>query len=201
MVVVLDPRRKWHYIEFFVKEKYVDASILTSLRTNMDTLFDTYQKSMPKKEKESKVSSSTSSGMASGESRVEMDIDEIMKRRFEMTMGSSETSFKKTELDKYLGEEREPDTQFDILQWWKVQQCRYPVLAKMARDVLAIPVSTVASESAFSTGGRVLDCFRTSLTPRMVEALVCAQDWFRGSNNPIIIEDTLLEIEKMEAEG
>ena len=44
----------------------------------------------------------------------------------------------------------------------------------IARDVLAIPVLTVASESAFGIGGWVLDTFRTSLTPRIVEALICA---------------------------
>jgi hypothetical protein len=137
-----------------------------------------------------------------GDDREVMDIEELMTKRFEMAMGSSETSLRKTELDKYLGEDREPmDPRFDILQWWKVQQCRYPILAKMARDILAIPVSTVASESAFSTGGRVLDCFRTALTPRMVEALVCTQDWLRASSSLIMVEDTLLEIETMEAEG
>lgn len=116
-------------------------------------------------------------------------------------MGNSESNVKKTEVDKYLAEEREPmDTNFDILNWWRVQQCRYPTLAKMARDMLAIPVSTVASESAFSTGGRVLDSFRTNLTPRMVEALVCSRDWIRASRTPISIADTFLELEKMEEE-
>lgn len=131
-----------------------------------------------------------------------MDIEVIMTKKFEMAMGSSDITSKKTELDKYLGEEREPmDTNFDILLWWKIQQCRYPILSKMARDILTIPVSTVASESAFSTGGRVLDSFRTSLTPRMVEALVCAQDWLRSSRKPIVIDDILLEIEKLEENG
>ncbi|CAN1323950.1 Putative AC transposase [Linum perenne] len=46
----------------------------------------------------------------------------------------------------------------------------------MARDVLAVPISYVASESAFSTGGRVLSNFRTSLTPIIAEALICAED-------------------------
>ncbi|XP_038878772.1 uncharacterized protein LOC120070932 [Benincasa hispida] len=35
----------------------------------------------------------------------------------------------------------------------------------------------VASDSAFSTSGRVIDPFRTSLSPTTVEALVCAQNY------------------------
>ena len=47
----------------------------------------------------------------------------------------------------------------------------------MARDILTIPLSTVASESAFSVGGRVLDAFRSSLKPDIVEAVICLSDW------------------------
>jgi len=49
----------------------------------------------------------------------------------------------------------------------------------MVRDVLATPISTVASESAFSTRGRVLDVFRSYLNPPMAEALICAQNWLK----------------------
>jgi hypothetical protein len=49
----------------------------------------------------------------------------------------------------------------------------------MARDVLAIPITSVASESAFSTVGCNMDDFCTSLTPFMLEVLVCTQDWLR----------------------
>ncbi|KAI7958773.1 hypothetical protein MJO28_002564 [Puccinia striiformis f. sp. tritici] len=38
----------------------------------------------------------------------------------------------------------------------------------------------VASESAFSTGGRVLDDYRTRLNEETVEALLCAQDWIKN---------------------
>ncbi|KAK1434487.1 hypothetical protein QVD17_00230 [Tagetes erecta] len=117
-----------------------------------------------------------------------------------MAMGSSEIFSSRNELDKYLGEEREPkDPYFVILQWWKLNQCRYPDFAKIARDILTIPVSAIASESSFSTGGRVLDSFRMSLTPKMVEALVCAQDWLRDSNCIIMIDDTILEMNMEEA--
>ena len=67
----------------------------------------------------------------------------------------------------------------------------------MARDVLAIPITTVASESAFSTSGRILDDFRSSLTPFMVEALVCTQDWMRRAG-PITDEEDTEELAKLE---
>ena len=51
------------------------------------------------------------------------------------------------------------DVKFEILGWWKTNSDRYQVLSKMARDVLAVRVSTVASESAFSTRGCILDPF------------------------------------------
>ena len=52
----------------------------------------------------------------------------------------------------YLLEPSEdPDVEyFDILMWWKMTSSRYRVISQIARDVLAIPVSTVASESTFS---------------------------------------------------
>ncbi|BAT75705.1 hypothetical protein VIGAN_01361400 [Vigna angularis var. angularis] len=47
----------------------------------------------------------------------------------------------------------------------------------IARNFLAIPISTVASESPFSTGGRFLTPHRSRLHPDTLEALMCVQDW------------------------
>ncbi|CAN0876088.1 Zinc finger BED domain-containing protein RICESLEEPER 2 [Linum grandiflorum] len=69
----------------------------------------------------------------------------------------------------------------------------------MAKDILAVPISTVASVSCFSTGGRVLDDFRSSLTPAIVEALICAEDWLRTSYASVLAEEGLedqLEFER-----
>ncbi|GKB07796.1 zinc finger BED domain-containing protein RICESLEEPER 2, partial [Tanacetum coccineum] len=51
-----------------------------------------------------------------------------------------------------------------------------------------IQISIVASESAFSTGGRVLDPYRTSVSTKIVKALICTQDWVRKSRKPINVD-------------
>ncbi|GAB2298055.1 hypothetical protein Dimus_038510 [Dionaea muscipula] len=106
----------------------------------------------------------------------------------------------KTEIDKYLGERCEKKSpNFDILAWWRVNSFKYPVLSEIARDVLAIPVSTVASEAAFSTGGRVVDQFRSSLSPKLVECLICMQDWMRATPLPFEVEEKIEEIQELES--
>uniref|UniRef100_A0A3Q7GKG6 HAT C-terminal dimerisation domain-containing protein n=1 Tax=Solanum lycopersicum TaxID=4081 RepID=A0A3Q7GKG6_SOLLC len=98
----------------------------------------------------------------------------------------------KSELDKYLLEAQEPESEdFDILSWWKVNSPRFPVLSQLARDVLAIPMSSVASECAFSTGDRILDPFRSSLTPKCVQCLICVQHWLRQETKPICVEEII----------
>ena len=102
----------------------------------------------------------------------------------------------KSEFDKYLtGGFEEDSDDFNTLEWWKVNTPRFPILSHIAKDVLAIPISTVASEAVFSTSRRVLDPFRSSLTPKIVEALVCNQDWFRRSSK-VNVEESLEELEK-----
>ena len=75
---------------------------------------------------------------------------------------------------------------------------RFLILSRMARDILEVPVSTVASEFAFSIGGHVLDAFKSSLTPKIVEALICTQDWLRIHKQPVSIEENIEELEAIE---
>jgi hypothetical protein len=115
-----------------------------------------------------------------------------------MKLGTGSNSNNKSELDKYLAEETEDtEMKLDLLVWWKASEQRFPILSRLARDVLAIPISSVASESAFSTGGRILDDFRSSLTPFMLEALVCTQDWLRWTI-PVDITENIEELTKLE---
>lgn len=106
---------------------------------------------------------------------------------------------KRYEINIYLSEASVEDKgSFDILRWWKLKSERFPILFHMARDVLVVPVAIVASEAAFSTGGRVLDAFRSLLTPKIVEALICTQDWLRMPSQTVSVEETLEDLKSFE---
>ncbi|XP_019164624.1 PREDICTED: zinc finger BED domain-containing protein RICESLEEPER 2-like [Ipomoea nil] len=181
---ILDPRDKIEYMPIQFNQLYGEEK--------GKTMFD---KSVEQSEKFSpSITISDSVSVGRPQSLLK---SQIKKQK----LVSGDLSRKKTELEVYLSEVIvDEDDSFDLLRWWKQQSERFPVLSKMARDILAVPISTVASESAFSTSGRVLDAFRSSLTPRIVEALVCAQDWLRLSNQPISIEENIEDVERIEKE-
>ncbi|GLT53070.1 hypothetical protein SLA2020_263660 [Shorea laevis] len=96
----------------------------------------------------------------------------------------------KTDLDVYLEEDvyicekddngEDTDPEFEALAWWKFNALKYRILSKMARDILAVPISTVASEASFSAGGRVIDPHKASLSVDTVQMLLCGSDWVRS---------------------
>ena len=177
VAALLDPRYKLSlYTKISVEEIFGEESgklVWEAINTSVTELFEEYKTMYaPNEEVVQVVDVDKSKRVSRG-----MLKEKIAKK---MKLNNCSTSTNKSELEKYLSEETEdPESKIDILAWWKVNSNRFPVLGHMARDVLAIPITTVASESAFSTGGRILDDFRTSLTPFMLEALVCTQDWLR----------------------
>jgi len=89
-----------------------------------------------------------------------------------------------TEVDHYLLDECEATTKdFDILLWWKGNAPKYPIIVEIARDIFDIPTSIVASEFAFSNGGRIVDPFMSSLSPLTIDGLICTQDWLKSNED------------------
>jgi hypothetical protein len=87
----------------------------------------------------------------------------------------------KSEIDRYLVEDvKKPSAAFDILNWWKVNSTKFSIFAQIAKDVLSIPITTIASKSACSIGGRVLDPYWSSLALRTVKAFIHLQNWLRS---------------------
>jgi len=68
-----------------------------------------------------------------------------------------------------------------LLMWWKINSGKFSVLSEVALYVLAIPITTIASESSFSIGGCVIDPFWSYLAPKTVKTLICTQNWLRYS--------------------
>ncbi|XP_049378174.1 zinc finger BED domain-containing protein RICESLEEPER 2-like [Solanum stenotomum] len=206
---VLDPRHKFVLVGFalqmmFGKEK--GLVLEHEVRGYMDLMFGEYVKSLSK-DKDSHHSSSLSSSSfekfsslpSSSDSTVQSigSLGSFMVDLMKHKAGNA--TIVKTELQKYLGEENEVETKnFNILSWWKINSPRFPILAEMARNVLAIPISSVASECAFSTGGRILDSFRSSLTPKLVQTLVCLQDWIRSESRHVSVEEDIDVLEQLE---
>uniref|UniRef100_A0A803MYS8 BED-type domain-containing protein n=1 Tax=Chenopodium quinoa TaxID=63459 RepID=A0A803MYS8_CHEQI len=181
VMVVLDPRYKLRFLKYSFKKIYPNDYAKNGARVSNFFSMDN-----------------------NGQENLSSLNNEQMKKFYdEFDEEEDECLVEKCELDNYLEEVREKRVEgdmFDILQWWKEKSEKYKVLATMAKDILAIPVSTVSSESAFSTSSRVLDQFPSSLGPKTVEALVCAQDWLRASNISVDIEHFLKDVEKYEEE-
>ena len=107
-----------------------------------------------------------------------------MDVRYKQKLSEMGVREKKDELETYLRESVEtPDlmlgVEYDVLSWWRKNTSKFPILSEIARDVLALQVSSVASESAFSTSGRLLEPHRSCLTHYMVEVLMCTEQWLK----------------------
>ena len=76
----------------------------------------------------------------------------------------------KLEVASYLMEKAEPFQ--DPLIWWKANAYRFPILSKLARELLSAPPSSVESERLFSIGGNIYTSKRNRLTPEHGEMLM-----------------------------
>ncbi|KAG4162021.1 hypothetical protein ERO13_D01G092050v2 [Gossypium hirsutum] len=87
----------------------------------------------------------------------------------------------KSQLDIYLEEPKlELNSQIDVLNYWSKSLVRYNELSLLACDLWTIPISIVASESAFSMGKKVITPLRSSLKSKTVQPVVCFDDWMRA---------------------
>ncbi|KAJ1689265.1 hypothetical protein LUZ63_013420 [Rhynchospora breviuscula] len=183
---VLDPRCKLDVVQYYMEEMCPDEceNFISNIRECMSELYNEYVKA---KAEEQGASDLNQPGMSKrhksdvGASSMTSDRKAGLK---DYLKGRKGTTGPKTELEEYLSSDRDDvrlDDDFDILGWWKMKEPRFPVLAQLTRDILAVPISTVASESAFSTSGRVLSQVKSSLSDESIEALLCAQDWLRVS--------------------
>ena len=157
VAIVLDPRYKMKYVKFCFEQVYKAREVVTKIalvESTFNRLYEWYYDIYSSKLGNEMSTPTRLGGIYDNDSD---DIDYAFKKKLE-----DETSLEtKSEIGKYLLDNLEKLESYDILNWWKLNASNYPILSKMARDILAIPISTVASESAFSTSGCILDAFRS----------------------------------------
>ncbi|KAK8288672.1 hypothetical protein V6Z12_D07G140600 [Gossypium hirsutum] len=152
-VAILDPRYKLNYVQYCFNTIYgVHASdFVETILSNLRLLFDEYVK-----KSKSTSSSLAGSSNVSDKNPVDSGLDEHNDNSadfegyfdesddYKRYLNESSTRSEKSQLDIYLEEpELELNSQIDVLDYWSKSSVRYNELSLLARDLLAIPISTV----------------------------------------------------------
>ncbi|GKA68201.1 zinc finger BED domain-containing protein RICESLEEPER 2-like protein [Tanacetum coccineum] len=130
------------------------------------------------------------------------------KSRGDPTMSSEYEQYLKT--DFVSGLQPKDFASYDVLGFWKSKENQFPVLSRMAMDILSVQASSVASESAFSTSGRLLTIRRTRLTPESLEMCMCLKDHLDAQERkqdtsplelPLDVEEGVFNVEVQQNEA
>jgi hypothetical protein len=89
------------------------------------------------------------------------------------------------ELDRWLADALLPtksgksDNEIEsiVTMFWRSKEFDYPIVAQMARDFLAIPATSAASERVFSQGGDLITKKRNRIGSNNVRYVLCLRAW------------------------
>lgn len=183
VAAILDPRFKMKLVEYYYSQIYGSTALerIKEVADGIRQLFNAYSICSGLVDQGSSLSGS---GVPSGS----VDSRDRLKGFDKFLNESSQSQSAISDLDKYLEEPIFPrNCDFNILNWWRVHTPRYPILSMMARDVLGTPMSIFGPETAFSSGGKVLDSSECSLSPDTRQALICARDWLQVQQDGMLI--------------
>ncbi|KAF3946835.1 hypothetical protein CMV_026941 [Castanea mollissima] len=184
IVAVLDPRFKMTSINFSFPKIYQGFEVARNIDCVHDSLYQLYNEYVvdytssnvgQSASKSTEGSSSVGGNNSKFKTGGRMEFDQFVRN-------ANNIQPAKSDLDMHLEEGvflclNDSDLDFDALEWCKANNLKFRILSKMASNILSIPITTIASESAFSTTGRVIDVYRASLSTKTVQALLCGGDW------------------------
>ncbi|KAA0051985.1 zinc finger BED domain-containing protein RICESLEEPER 2-like [Cucumis melo var. makuwa] len=181
VAIVLDPRKKLRFVSFCLKNVFgpeVAESMGNVVEQYCRRLFHEYSTTRSgSRQGCSSISTTSTQTVSSLDANIDFDSNENVGEDFVY-----DTIVKEFEGDATTPFEQ-GSSEIDI----------YLLEANVMTEV-----STVASESAFSTEGRVVDSSRCSLAPKTVEALICTQNWLNSDPIHLQIQHELEEASKFE---
>lgn len=86
------------------------------------------------------------------------------------------TSARVDEVDEYLAAPKEAKS-VDVIDFWKLKQKSHPRLAKLAKQILAVQATSVASERAFSKAGCIDSARRSRLSAVSLRSNMLLNSW------------------------
>ncbi|GJW51054.1 zinc finger BED domain-containing protein RICESLEEPER 2-like protein [Tanacetum coccineum] len=154
VAAVLDPRMKLKIMKFSFPKLYHSKQRaeeeFTKLKKFVSALFIEYDQAGKENVRNHVNCVGSTSHIDESDGGFFLGYSKFIEEEYDETLDI--TSEVPEELDHYLKERVcNPNMKLDILAWWKINGLKYPTLQTIARDILAIPISTVASESCFST--------------------------------------------------
>ena len=172
---VLDPRFKLKYVKFCFGEVYdyhKAQDITTKVKDHLVRLYEFYLSANEVEDDNRHIHDVNDMDCN------EIEVGDNTFARFKRHLQEEDNVENKNEVERYLNDGCEDldDDKLDILGWWKGNGSKYKIHSKVAQHVLAIPISTVAFESSFSTSGHILNQFQSYLTLAIVQTLICCQN-------------------------
>jgi hypothetical protein len=82
-----------------------------------------------------------------------------------------------TELDNWLAQTVIDYKKGDVKAFWLSKGYDFKIILQMARDHLAVPATSAASERVFSDGGEIITKRRGQLSHKNVRYQLCLRDW------------------------
>lgn len=101
-------------------------------------------------------------------------IKKAKKSALDILLGPEEDTRGRTikdEVEAYL-HEKVCARKTNVLEWWKLNEARFPNIAKLAKAVICIPATSTPSERLFSTAGHIVSKRRTCLNPENVDVIL-----------------------------
>ena len=162
LALILDPRYKTQILP-----NSVDAETIKKI------LKDEYNNY--KNMDENKINEDVSSLV--GEKRKAVGIMNLMLQKKQKVDNSQ-----RNKIDEYLIINVEPSN-INPCEWWRNHKSQYPILARIARDYICIPSTSVPSEQAFSKSGELISKRRNRLGDNAIEACMCLNSWMQLLDN------------------
>jgi hAT family C-terminal dimerisation region len=153
IATILDPRCRTEYFQV----NHWEESLMDAAKAAVQRVMRAYGATTPQPDKAHK-----------GKFREE--IFEGMKRRLVQ---------EEDEFEKYLSAQADDDDT-NVLEWWRLHAGSYPYLARVARDYLAIPATSVPAERVFSVEADLVTKKRGSLHDDTIQECACLCSWWKA---------------------